>query len=154
MKKTILILTLVGVIGFCLKAVYNNIAPYEDDGYLTYRERAIIKKFDKDGDGRLNSVEQKEADNAIAAAEKREAEQKAAWMKRYDKNGDGKISDEEKRAAEEERKAARDAALERFDKNGDGKLSKEERQTAEKAMASATKLIDTLKKNSNKEGDN
>ena len=48
----------------------------------------MIKKFDKDGDGKLNEEERKAAEEA----------RKAEMLKRFDKDGDGKISDEERKA--------------------------------------------------------
>lgn len=47
----------------------------------------MIRRFDKDGDGKLSAEEKREA--------------KEQMMKRFDKNGDGKISAEEKQAARE-----------------------------------------------------
>ncbi|HTN76902.1 MAG TPA: EF-hand domain-containing protein [Pirellulaceae bacterium] len=60
----------------------------------------ILKKFDKDGDGKLS-------DDEKAAAKKEFGERggrpggldKAALMKKFDKDGDGKLSDDEKAAA-------------------------------------------------------
>ena len=97
MKKKITIAALLSVIATCLVVVSNTLAPMEDDGYRTPRERAIIKKFDKDGDGNLNKEEKRTADAAIKAFEQREKE---AWMKRMDRNGDGKVSREEREAGE------------------------------------------------------
>ena len=56
--------------------------------------KQLIEKFDKDGDGKLNTEERK------AAGEARKAE----FLKKFDKDGDGKISPEEKKAIAEEMK--------------------------------------------------
>ena len=56
--------------------------------------KQLIEKFDKDGDGKLNTEERK------AAGEARKAE----FLKKFDKDGDGKISTEEKKAIAEEMK--------------------------------------------------
>ncbi len=81
----------------------------------------MIKKFDKDGDGKLSDEERKAMQEAGKA--KREEHQKAMLAK-YDKDGDGKLSDEERAAAKADREAE---MLKKFDKDGDGKLSDEER---------------------------
>ena len=52
---------------------------------------AVLKKFDKDGDGKLND-EEKAAWKAAREAEKK------AQLEKYDTNKDGKLSDEEKAA--------------------------------------------------------
>ncbi len=90
------------------------------DGPGGFMREEMMKKFDKDGDGKLSDEEK--------AAAKTEMEAKRAEMlKEFDKDGDGKLSDDE-------RKAMHDAyILKRFDKNGDGKLSDEEKATAETA---------------------
>ena len=56
-----------------------------------------IEKFDKNGDGKLDEAERKEA---VAA-------RKADFLKRFDKDGDGKIGPEEKKAAAEAMKRRR-----------------------------------------------
>ena len=52
---------------------------------------AFMKKFDKDGDGKISDEEK-------AAIKKAFEARKAAFMKKFDKDGDGKLSDEEKAA--------------------------------------------------------
>ena len=52
----------------------------------------ILKKFDKDGDGKLNDEEKAAAKAAGKAAHE------AEMLKKFDKDGDGKLSDEEKAA--------------------------------------------------------
>ena len=90
------------------------------DGPGGFIREEMVKKFDKDGDGKLSDEEK--------AAAKTEMEAKRAEMhKEFDKDGDGKLSDEERKAMHEA------YMLKKFDKDGDGKLSDEEKTTAETA---------------------
>ena len=59
---------------------------------------AIVKKYDKDGDGKLSEEERTAMQTEMKAA--REARQKEMLAK-FDKDGDGKLSDEERKAANE-----------------------------------------------------
>lgn len=77
---------------------------------------AIVAKFDKDGDGKLNKEERE------AARAAREA-MMARVMEEFDVDKDGELS-------EGEREAMRGAILAKFDADGDGKLSKGEREAA------------------------
>jgi hypothetical protein len=78
----------------------------------------MLKKFDKDGDGKLSEDERKAMREAIQERHKDK-------FKEFDKDGDGKLSKEEKEAM----KAARKAEwLKKYDTDGDGKLSDEERK--------------------------
>ena len=81
---------------------------------------AVLKEFDKDGDGKLNEEEAKAA---------REAAQKK-MLEKYDTDKDGKLSDDERKAMREDFEAKRKALLEKYDKDKDGKLSPEERKAA------------------------
>ncbi len=92
MKKKLAIAGLVTMIIICMAITYRNLAPVQDDGYRSARERAVIKKFDKNGDGELSWSEEKEAEKAMA-------KQRAEWIRKLDTNGDGKISAEEKGAS-------------------------------------------------------
>ncbi len=51
-----------------------------------------LKKYDKDGDGKLNAEERK------GLIEDQRKLREAEMLKRFDKNGDGKLSDEERKA--------------------------------------------------------
>ena len=65
----------------------------------------MIKRFDKDGDGKLSDDEKAEAQKALKAkkGEARPAAGKLTEaMKKFDADGDGKLSDEEKAAAKKE----------------------------------------------------
>ena len=63
-----------------------------DDGYRSARERAMLKRYDANGDGELDAQEREQFKKEV------EAEQKV-WLERYDLDGDGEISSEEKKAA-------------------------------------------------------
>ena len=122
------------------------------------REEAM-KRFDKDGDGKLNEQERGAARQAMQAKGQpgKGAPGKGgagkggpgkgpgheAILKRFDKNGDGKLDEQERAAAMKARGekgdgpgpgAGREEVLKRFDKDGDGKLNDEERAAARKAM--------------------
>lgn len=135
MKKVATITALFAVIAMCAVVVYRNSSLAVDDGYVSARERSIIKKFDKDGDGKLSKREQREADSAIKASRAREEKDKEEWIKKFDTDGDGEISREEKEAAGKIRRADREALVKKFDTDGDGKLNKEEGTAAREAMS-------------------
>ncbi len=121
------------------------------------RER--MKRFDKDGDGRLNNKERQAAMKALggSASDKRpdgtaagRARNRGEFMKRFDKNGDGKIDETERKAMRtafakrngngsnsDRPNTDRPGAgfMKRFDKNGDGKLDETERKVARAAFA-------------------
>ncbi len=88
----------------------------------------IIKKFDKDGDGKLNEAER---EAAKAAREEMMKAQKAEMLKKFDKDGDGKLNEEEETAMREARKKM---MMEKFDKDKNGELSDEEKAEMRKAM--------------------
>ena len=92
MKKIVSIIALLAIIATCLAIVFRNLGPGEDDGYRSSRERAFIKKFDKDGDGELSKEERQAADKASE-------ERKLQYIKKFDKDGDGELSKEERQAA-------------------------------------------------------
>ena len=58
---------------------------------------AILEKFDKDGDGKLNDEEMAAAKKAQSG--KRERVKQADVIKEFDKDGDGKLNEAEKAAA-------------------------------------------------------
>ncbi|MCE9526268.1 MAG: EF-hand domain-containing protein [Planctomycetales bacterium] len=64
---------------------------------------AMIKRFDKNGDGKLSDEEKAEAQKALKGkkGEARPAKLTEA-MKKFDADGDGKLSDEEKAVAKKE----------------------------------------------------
>src|SRR5690349_14546350 len=83
------------------------------------RQAELIKKYDKNGDGKLD------ADEAAAYRKERDAE----MLKKYDKNGDGKIDQEERKLAQEEIKKQRQAAIaQRQSEQKKGEEKKEEKK--------------------------
>ena len=123
----------------------------EHSGRMGPRMQEMIKRFDKDGDGKLN-----EEEKAAARAEMRKegggrpggGRMHEEILKRFDKDGDGKLNDAERAAFEkawDERMKnggqggpgggrMREEMIKRFDKDGDGKLNDAERAEARKAM--------------------
>ena len=85
--------------------------------------KEIIKKFDKDGDGKLSEEEKAEIRKSMA-----NRQPPAHIIEKFDKDGDGKLSDEERAEIRKEMMA-------KFDKDGDGKLSPEERKAAMEARS-------------------
>lgn len=84
----------------------------------------ILKKFDKDGDGKLNEAER-------AAAQAQFKANHPEWFAKADADDNGKISPEERKAV---RPVVREKLLEKFDKDGDGKLDEAERKAAKEAF--------------------
>jgi Ca2+-binding EF-hand superfamily protein len=117
-----------------------------------------LKRFDKDGDGKLSEAEKAEAQKALEARRGAQGNPEGRKrpdlsnlpenvLKRFDKDGDGKLSDAEKAEAQkaiEARKGGQPGAgraggakmeelIKKFDKDGDGKLNEEERAAAKAA---------------------
>ena len=91
----------------------------------------ILKKFDTDGDGKLNEEERKKVRDEMVS---RRSGLPPLLAKKFDKDGDGKLSEDE-RAAFRKEMASKGRKLpphlmQRFDKDGDGTLSEEERAAA------------------------
>lgn len=80
----------------------------------------MIKKFDKDGDGKLSEEEKAEIRKRIPQM----------LVKKFDKDEDGKLNDEERAEARKAMEARKKEVLAKFDKDGDGKLNPEERKAA------------------------
>ena len=92
-------LSLVIVLGFGI--TYKNLAPVTDDGYRSARERAMLKRYDDNGDGELDAQEREQFKKEVEA-------EKKVWLERYDLDGDGEISSEEKKAAKVKLENAKD----------------------------------------------
>jgi hypothetical protein len=60
-----------------------------------------VKKYDKNGDGKLDQEER-----AVLQKERQEE-----MLKKYDKNGDGKLDEAERKGMAEERRKERDEAI-------------------------------------------
>jgi len=59
--------------------------------------KEMLEKFDKDGDGKLDEEERKEAMSA----------RRAEFIKKYDKDGDGELNEEERKEAMKARRGGR-----------------------------------------------
>ncbi len=104
----------------------------------------LLKKFDKDGDGKLNEQERAMArqcmEKKIAELKEKRKQHLKKVIEKFDKDGDKKLSEEELSAfLNEQRKMFRKMRdpkrhclpkeiIAKFDKDGDGELNKEERQ--------------------------
>jgi len=92
-------------------------------------EQYMIRRHDKDGDGKLNEQEQ-----AAADTERRQWEQMRRqgrqlmreWQRRLDRDGDGQVSDEERRVGAERLQAEVRRRQKEMDTDGDGRVSREE----------------------------
>ncbi len=63
----------------------------------------MIKRFDKNGDGKLSDDEKAEAQKILKGKKgERPSGKLAEAMKKFDADGDGKLSDEEKADAKKE----------------------------------------------------
>ena len=63
-----------------------------------------MKRFDRNGDGKLSDDEKAEAQKELKAKKgERPANKLTEAMKKFDTDDDGKLSDEEKAAAKKER---------------------------------------------------
>lgn len=89
------------------------------------REKEMLEKYDADKDGKLSDDERKkmEAENPRRGNWQPDAE----TLKKYDADKDGKLNDDERKAM---RDARQKEMLEKYDTDKDGKLSDEESQKA------------------------
>ena len=135
MKKALLLISVLSLAtGIIAKPEKGGKKPGSGEGRPSREE--VMKKFDKDGDGKLNEEEKAELRKQMA---ERGAGRKVPpfIMEKFDKDGDGKLSEDERAEARKAMEARRAEMIEKFDKDGDGKLNEEERKAA---MASRTKL--------------
>ncbi|MGA0409540.1 MAG: EF-hand domain-containing protein, partial [Limisphaerales bacterium] len=63
--------------------------------------RAMLKRYDANGDGELDAQEREQFKKEVEA-------EKKVWLERYDLDGDGEISSEEKKAAKVKLENAKD----------------------------------------------
>ena len=96
MKKTLFI-----ILGLALSRVLAQAADGEAKPAAPPSREEIIKKYDKNGDGKLDQEER------AAFMKDRQAES----LKKYDKNGDGKLDEAERKGMAEERRKERDEAI-------------------------------------------
>lgn len=100
----------------------------------TARQAELLKRYDKNGDGKLDDSEKAAAKTEMQKhGSARKAKMRERALARYDKNGDGKLDESERAAAMAEIKS-RPGVIKRFDKDGDGKLNAEEDAAADKAI--------------------
>ncbi|MBW8780776.1 MAG: EF-hand domain-containing protein [Verrucomicrobia bacterium] len=101
---------------------------------LSANDQEILKRYDKNGDGKLDENEvtaamdenRQAADALRGKARERLKERQQAWVKEFDKNGDGKLDAAERAAMEQAVRARLEKnphQLKRFDTDGDGKLN-------------------------------
>jgi len=95
MKKTLFITLGLALSGILVQAAEGEAKPAAPPG----REE-IIKKYDKNGDGKLDQEER------AAFMKDRQADS----LKKYDKNGDGKLDESELQARREDARKQREAA--------------------------------------------
>jgi Ca2+-binding EF-hand superfamily protein len=87
-------------------------APSENNDQAA-RKADMLKKFDKDGDGKLSDAEKTalraEMQNRQGGKDRRQwtPEQRAETLKKFDKDGNGELSVDERNAAREAMKASR-----------------------------------------------
>lgn len=91
---------------------------------------AVLKQFDKDGDGKLNAEEAQAARTAMQA--KRE-EVRQKMLAEFDADKDGEFNEEERKTMRAAMEAKRKALVEKYDADNDGKLSPEEIKAARDA---------------------
>lgn len=110
----------------------------------------LLKRFDKNGDGRIDEQERAAAREQMArgGGPRPGPAMREQIMKRFDHNGDGQLDEAERAEMEQAREefmqkraeagaALREEALKRFDKNGDGRLDEQERAEARTQMGRA-----------------
>jgi len=114
---------------------------------MSAADAEILKRYDKNGDGKLDDDEVAAAmdANRKSAGTDREKirdrlkERQQIWLKEFDKDGDGKLDAAECATMEQalrSRMEKNSGMLKRFDTNGDGKLSDAEWAAArEKILA-------------------
>ena len=126
--------------------------PDEAAGRMKKNYQELIKRHDKNGDGRLDEEEKAEA-HAVMRKEGggRQGDRRKQLLKRFDKNGDGRLDDTERAEAEKARELLeknrgagkfREQLRKRFDQDGDGRLDDGERAAAEKFRAEQVKKFD------------
>jgi Ca2+-binding EF-hand superfamily protein len=130
---------------FLLPSLWAEDAPAEMDGATAenasmppQRQAEIMKRFDKNGDGKLDEDEKAAAkeynrnETTGRQAKRREHLGKRA-LEKFDKDGDGKLNEAER--AEAAKVLENDPRLvRRFDKDGDGKLNDVEKTAAREAF--------------------
>lgn len=110
----------------------------ENQPMSKHRHAEILKRFDKNGDGKLDDAEKaaaKEYNREETTGRQQKARERIGKkaLEKFDKNGDGKLDDAER--AEAAKSIETDPRLvKRFDKDGDGKLNDAEKAAAREAF--------------------
>ena len=98
------------------------------------RQADLIKRFDTNGDGKLDENEKAAAKAAMRAEHSQRGERRhERLLRNYDKNGDGVLDDSERAAALSDLEM-RPRFIKRFDQDGDGKLNDAERAAADQSI--------------------
>ncbi len=118
--KTIF-LTLILILSFTTFAAADPKNPQQT--FPKPNKRALLEKFDVNGDGKLSQEEREAAKSAAQQT-------RAAIIAKYDKDGDGKLNAQEREAAKSAAQQTRAAIIAKYDKDGDGKLNAQEREAA------------------------
>jgi hypothetical protein len=128
---------------------------FAETGSVAERDDALIKRYDTNGDGKLDEAEVTVVKERMFMAdqEKREAkitrakERQAALLKEFDQNADGKLDDAEKQTMETSLRARMERTprmMKRLDTDADGKLSDLEWAAAREKIIG--RLVDERKK--------
>lgn len=96
--------------------------------------KEMLKKFDKDGDGKLNEEEKAALHTAMQERAAKMKTENPELFKKLDKDGDGKLTPEEMRAGRGSGKDGKAEMLKRFDKDGDGTLNDAEKAAMQAEM--------------------
>ncbi len=105
--------------------------PADRSNQMAKRREERIKRFDKEGDGKLDAAERAERGKAREKFRQKGGSDRVRGqrLKRFDQDGDGRMNEAERAKAE----AFRAAQVKRFDRDGDGQLNEQERAEARKA---------------------
>ena len=89
------------------------------------RQKQMLKRFDKNGDGKIDESERAEAEKAREQFQQNQEKRRAEMLKRFDKDGDGVLNAEEQAAAQKFRE-------EMMQRRGEGRPGAENRPGAKK----------------------
>ena len=140
MQKIVLSLTFISATLFAAAAETSAAKPPAEP--LSEEQAALLKRFDRNGDGRLDESELAAAHETmlrnsregVNSADPAAKKFRAAVLKRFDRNGDGVLD-------ESERAAARQWTLARFDTNHDGRLDEDERAAMREELKAQAKTL-------------
>ncbi len=101
------------------------------------RDEAIIKRFDRDGDGKLNDEEKAEAKEQMGQEKGGKAangaQMREELLKRFDNDNDGKLNEAESSAAVDAL-SGRPRFSKQYDTNSDGKIDDAEKAHAKNQL--------------------